>query len=415
MSYSDKGKIPEKYYLNVYEVITDKSYKQQYFSGGDVISNKDFEKLNEERVGKKQAEIVSTETSSGKKGYKRSNEKTEKENVPVKLKLFGASNNSYGRYGTNYSTKVLLDNQYIVDISTDILLESLLVDGCEPSGELRSEFVVATNGTSAHFIRKGSSAYEACIKHMEELKKPTMKDFAFEYGKVYKKANGEHGVFLGYISTITNTLSFKTEKKQDKTYTSREYVHITDIDVKNRETKMASLWYTISKWTHEYTLNNVVTDTNADVRNKKYCDKVKQDVLDNLNKKDGYVNTWFKCYLANAHKFVEQTEFKIDLPSPKDVIFSLSNKYRDILNKQIEVMNKAEQDKNNNNRGLYSYRNPTGAEMHTLKDCFKTSEFVNLQVFGIKPKKDEIFNKLEKDWFVITKDNWNKCNHTYKP
>jgi len=355
MSYTSNGKIPEKYMLK--EMGNISSNQQTYFKGSE-LENKDFEHLNEVIKDKKMYEILSY-----KKDEKGSNTIV-MDNEPVKLKLVYATNQSYSRYGSNYPFRVMLPNGLITVIGTDIVLESLYNFGCDKEGNLHGEYIIASNGNYLSFIRHGSNAHKACLEHMKEVEKPIMntKDYSFEFGRIYKRANNKMGVFLGYVDTIHMTTTTNTDQSNK----------ITKINVKQKNIKMASLWYMLEAY-----------QTNKDVA------AIKEHIMQKISN-DYY---YFSLYDNNNHKFVSTDDRKINFDSPKEIIYSISNLFRQKALNDFEHIKKS----NIPYKSTISYYNQrSGISSYAINHMYSHSKFVNMDLFGVTPKVNSIYTDIDK-------------------
>ena len=364
MSYTSKGQIPEKYALRIVK----NDFKQGYFFGAEE-ENKDFDEINKALSNNNKIyEVVSI----------KSTKQTDiiMENNPIKLKLIGASNSTYGKFVSSFPMKVMLPDGHIVSITSDVILESLYKDGCGKEGMLNSEFIMASNGKTYNFIRLNSKVHEACKERMGEISKPVLKtkDFSFEFGKVYKKNTGNYGLFLGYINTSAITL--KTE------YMIKNGLYYLDNIKQNiKETKMATLWVEID----EFSSNNM--------------DICLTELETILNESRSHWKYKYKIYKDNTHKYVHKTEYKIDFKSPKDIIYNISNLYLKHVEKHLESLKQDYEFLKKNQHTTYGFRRTIS--LYDFKRIYDYSKYVNLEIFGAPTRVNKIYSDMEKNWFNI--------------
>lgn len=95
--------------------------------------------------------------------------------------------------------KVLDDKGRYFDFREDILLDTLLSEGCEPNGLLGGRYLWARVGSQMKLLREGSSLHKQMILATERgvLKPIKVKDL--EPGRVYSAKNGDKQIFLGFV------------------------------------------------------------------------------------------------------------------------------------------------------------------------------------------------------------------------
>lgn len=390
MSYTSSGKIPAKFIIKVHKDV--KKHTMQYFNTRHSVTaaqiNSDFNLLN------KSLETINSPLYT-LKAYTTPHigpKEIVLDNVPRKIRVIGAVENNECRssYGSNFNVKVLLSDEYVCLLSADILIDICVNNLLGENGEVNAEFVIAQGNGSTQLIRKDSGVYNICQAHMEEMKRPTMKNLAFEYGKVYKKVSSErYGVFLGYITTTAMTIKNETEK------TPANFYEIKKFDIKRRKVKMGSIWYEFGSWAMQKDLDQVINN------------QIQSGELYN-----------FKCYLANSHKYVTETDKQINLAPPKDVIYAIANKAYKKCSKVYDDMLLRLADPNyraatiNPNR-YFNYDN--SVRYYEIRDLYAISPFVNLEIYGCSPKANPIYENIEKKVLPGFKLAFNNSSSRYKP
>lgn len=136
--------------------------------------------------------------------------------------------------------KVVTPYGHMVDIDEDIILESILSDGCE-NGWLNSQYIFAQVHSNIKLIKVGSPLYETILESNNIHHSKAIKFKNLELGGIYKDKSHAIYVYLGVVSTVKS---------------NREYV-LPD-----------KLTYTLSVHNNQM-LWLVITDTNLDI-NKNY-------------------------------------------------------------------------------------------------------------------------------------------------
>ena len=152
-SYVMRGNVPEKFILRP---IKGQEHTQQYFSAyryGKIRpkEGQDFDSLNTLYNKVQQCSLLSIKN-------KPETGDIVIDNLPMKIKIIGAINQSFKQNGSNSVIRILLPNGYATNISSDILFESLYKSGCDIDGELRDNFIVISNSKNlvSNYCKKNS-------------------------------------------------------------------------------------------------------------------------------------------------------------------------------------------------------------------------------------------------------------------
>ena len=98
--------------------------------------------------------------------------------------------------------KVIADNQWYVDLRTDVLLDILANTKVERGEVKGAQFIWARVGSHMKIVRVGSAIHTELIESDKVKAQVAIKQKDLKPGDVLQKANGEKEVFLGWVSTL---------------------------------------------------------------------------------------------------------------------------------------------------------------------------------------------------------------------
>lgn len=134
--------------------------------------------------------------------------------------------------------KVVTPDNYYFDMREDVLMDTLIQEGCKPGGILKGKFVFGRVGSQMKIIRVGSRLHKALVESGQRSKKKVVNPTDFEVGGVYANKAGKVFAFLGWYATID--VSFT------RSYTSGYNYSRTFVDIgKFTKHKKVMLWVEI--------------------------------------------------------------------------------------------------------------------------------------------------------------------------
>lgn len=142
--------------------------------------------------------------------------------------------------------KVIVDDNFYVDMREDVILESMLNLGIEKGGYLNGEYVWARFGSQIKLIRKGSALYDNAVKAQEESLRKKVSAKELIIGEVYDNIQGKY-IFLGFANA--GLLSYKRDG-----WRSNRYV------ITKQSKGKVQLWLYVSYGEKKFSSTNDVLD-----------------------------------------------------------------------------------------------------------------------------------------------------------
>lgn len=147
-----------------------------------------------------------------------------------------------------HAWKVLIDDQYYVDLRSDVLLELLLNAGVLEQGKLNGSFIWGKVGSQMKLIRVNSELYSVLMEANEIDKLERIKEL--EIGGVYLSKDDTKFVYLGKVSTTT----FIDTRKKDRRYYPYPDIIISNIKIEEKRNLLCFI-----QWPSYYkTLNELL-------------------------------------------------------------------------------------------------------------------------------------------------------------
>lgn len=378
-SYVMRGNVPEKFILRP---LKNEEHAQQYFSAyryGKIRpkEGQDFDELNGLYDKVQQCSLLSIKN-------KQEPGDIIVDNMPIKIKIIGAINQSFKQNGSNSVIRVLLPNGYATNISSDILFESIYKSGCDINGELIDSFIVISNSKSLVIVREQSGLHLSCLDHMGQMAKPKMSKMSFNVGSTYKTATNAEALFLGYITTLVPKIKIEYQNPLKNNYkivsAKYEYVNV----------KTGTLWYPV----YYYQLHNQ-TLTNA---------------FNNDLKSESFMGS-LKIVTGNSHSFIVQSDREpIQIENVMQIVHSAARSAEIYMNKQLKFI-----DDQSLGKGPHFGARVYPIRWYQLENITRYGKFSNLELFGLKAKKSSLYDKIEKLWFAKFIAAHNSYGDTSRP
>jgi len=144
--------------------------------------------------------------------------------------------------------KALIDKYYI-DLTDDVLMDTMLQTGVAPGGVLQGDFIWAKISTHIKLIRIGSELHRLVMEFEETKDAKPIGKRKLEVGGIYQDRKKNKAIFLGYVNTTLFNLKNKTPYYQRKDAT---------FDFDQKFVKKSMLFYTVNYGSLEENINNML-------------------------------------------------------------------------------------------------------------------------------------------------------------
>lgn len=135
----------------------------------------------------------------------------ETENKPIKnIVIVGLEERGNG--GRAY--KVVIDDNYYVDMREDVILDTIFNCGIEKGGKLKGEYVWVKYGSNMKLIRTNSDSYKQFEQGSEIHALPPLNKKDIIVGGIYSMKNGTTSLYLGEFYTYDYTYGEKWHPNQ---------------------------------------------------------------------------------------------------------------------------------------------------------------------------------------------------------